>query len=83
MSLDPSLPITGVKAAIDTYNVGYDHTFGLFGRSASAAIIVPYLNGELKGQVDTQNQRVTRSGQGDARIWAGNELAGWPRAHAG
>jgi Putative MetA-pathway of phenol degradation len=78
VSLDPSLPITGVKAAIDTYSIGYDHTFGLLGRSASAAIVVPYINGALEGKVYTQNQRVTRSGQGDVRIRLAMNLLGGP-----
>ncbi len=83
VSFDPSLPITGVKAAIDSYNIGYDHTFDLLGRAASAAIVVPYIDGELKGQVYTQSQRVTRSGQGDVRISAGSEPIRWTRTHAG
>ena len=78
MSFDPSLPITGVKAAIDTYSIGYDHTFDLLGRSASAAIVVPYIDGELKGQVYTENQRVTRSGQGDVSIRLEVNLLGGP-----
>jgi hypothetical protein len=78
VSLDPSLPITGVKAAIDTYSIGYNHTFGLLGRSASAAIVVPYISGELTGQVYTQNQRVTRSGWGDVRIRLALNLLGGP-----
>jgi hypothetical protein len=78
VSLDPSLPVTGVKAAIETYSIGYDHTFDFLGRSASAAIVVPYVNGELKGQVYTENQRVTRSGQGDVRIRLEVNLLGGP-----
>ena len=78
VSFDPSLPITGVKAAIDSYNIGYDHTFDLLGRAASAAIVVPYIDGELKGQVYTQSQRVTRSGQGDVRIRLAVNLLGGP-----
>ncbi len=58
VSLDPSLPITGVKSKIDAYSFGYEHTFGLLGRSASAAILAPYYSGELKGQLETQNQRL-------------------------
>jgi hypothetical protein len=78
VSLDPSLPVTGVKSEIDIYNLGYEHTFDFLGRSASAAILVPYLNGEVKGQLETQNERVTRSGQGDVRIRLAMNLLGGP-----
>ncbi len=78
VSLDPSEPITGVKAAISTYNVGYSHSFDLLGRSASAAIVEPYLEGNVSGQVYEQNQQVTRSGLGDARFRLTVNLLGGP-----
>ena len=78
VSFDPSLPITGAKAAIDTYSTGYDHTFDLLGRSASVAIVIPYVDGELEGQVYTENQRVIRSGQGDVSIRLEENLLGGP-----
>lgn len=78
MSLDPESPITDVKSKINTYNLGYQHTFDLFGRAASAAILAPYFNAELKGQLETQNQRVTRSGLGDMRIRLAVNLLGGP-----
>jgi len=78
VSLDPSLPITGVKARIDTYTVGYDRTFDFLGRQASVAIAAPYVVGVLNGRVETQNQRVIRSGQGDVRIRLETILWGGP-----
>lgn len=81
VSLDPSLPITGVKAGIDTYTLGYDRTFDLAGRSASAAILLPYLHGYLSGQVEEQSEKGSRAGLGDLR-WrlAVNPFGGPPRA---
>jgi hypothetical protein len=78
VSLDPSLPITGVKSKIDAYSFGYEHTFGLLGRSASAAILAPYYSGELKGQLETQGERLIRSGLGDMRIRLAANLLGGP-----
>ena len=34
--IDPSLPITGVQSEIDYLQVGYQHYFSLFGRTAAA-----------------------------------------------
>jgi len=78
VSLDPSLPITGVKSKINTYIFGYQHAFDLLGRSASAAIVAPYYSGELKGQLETQNDRLTRSGLADMRIRLAANLFGGP-----
>jgi hypothetical protein len=65
---DPSLPITNVKASINTGTVAYDRTFDLFGQTGSVAIAVPYYQGAVSGQVFTQGREVTRSGLGDLRL---------------
>ena len=78
VALDTSLPISGVKTKIDVYNIGYQHSFDLLGRSASAAILAPYFSAELKGQLETQNQRLDRSGLGDVRIRLAANLLGGP-----
>jgi hypothetical protein len=71
-SLDPSLPITNVKASINTGTLAYDRTFDLFGDTASAAIIVPYFQGDVSGQLSTEGfsegKQVSRSGLGDLRL---------------
>jgi len=77
-SLDPSAPITGLNAAIDTYSLGYDRAFDLAGRSASAAIQIPYRDGNVSGQVEGQNEHVSRSGLGDLRIRLATNLLGGP-----
>ncbi|MCW3477876.1 transporter [Limobrevibacterium gyesilva] len=78
VSLDPSLPITGVKAAIDTYALGYDHTFALAGRAARASLLLPYFDGNLSGQVQEQGARATRLGPGDLRLRFSVNLLGGP-----
>ncbi len=78
VSLDSALPISGVKAKIGTTSVGYSRTFGLFGRLASAAAIVPYINGDLSGDVGEEHREITRDGVGDMRFRAAINLLGGP-----
>lgn len=78
VSLDPSLPITGVEASINTWNLAYERTFALFGRAASAAIVVPFFQGELSGQVFGAGTVVSRTGLGDIRIRLAENLIGNP-----
>ncbi len=78
VSLDPSLPITGVKASINTGTLAYDRTFDLFGTTASAALAVPYFNGEVSGEVFTEGEQVTRSGLGDFRLRFTDNFIGNP-----
>jgi hypothetical protein len=78
VSIDPSLPITGVKSSIDTGSLGYDRTFALFGRSASAAIVVPYFQGELSGRVLGDGTKVSRAGVGDLGLRLTVNLYGNP-----
>ncbi len=78
VSLDPSLPITGLKANIDSYTLGYERTFGVLGRSASFGIVVPELHGDLSGQVLGAGDRVSRTGIGDVRMRLAVNLFGGP-----
>jgi hypothetical protein len=78
VSLDPSLPITGLKAKIGTSSLGFDHTFDLIGRSASIAIVVPETHGDLSGNVIGNNQHVSRTGLGDVRLRLAVNLLGGP-----
>jgi hypothetical protein len=60
--IDPSLPISDVEATINTGVLAYDRTFPLFGHTASAAILLPYVYGDLTGQIEQQSTGSTRSG---------------------
>jgi hypothetical protein len=82
VSLDPSLPITGVKASINTGTLAYDRTFDLFGTTASAALAVPYFEGEVSGEVFTQGKQVSRSGLGDFRLRFTDNFLGNPALSA-
>jgi hypothetical protein len=78
VSLDASLPISGVKASINEGSLAYDRTFDLFGTTASAALSVPYYNGQVSGQVFTEGQQVFRSGLGDLKFRFTDNFIGNP-----
>lgn len=77
-SIDPSLPITGGKTSIDTELIGYDRTFDLFGRTASAALVIPYFEGSVSGTVFGIPTQAVRSGVGDLRLRFTYNLLGNP-----
>jgi len=77
-SLDTSLPISGVQASINTGILGYVRSFDMFGTTATAGIAVPYFDGEVRGQVFTQGERVFRSGLGDIRFRFTDNFIGNP-----
>ncbi|MGB8151018.1 MAG: hypothetical protein WCE97_07495, partial [Candidatus Cybelea sp.] len=45
--LDPSLPLSDVRPAIDTVILSFTHTFRLGDRTANWAVSVPYLGGHV------------------------------------
>jgi hypothetical protein len=78
VSLDPALPITNVRATIDFYNFGYQRSFALLGQSASAAVLLPFVDGTLTGKLQDQSRSVSRSGPGDLRLRLATNLLGGP-----
>jgi hypothetical protein len=75
---DPSVPITNVSAQVNTAAVFYGRTFGLFGRSASAAVQLPYAWGTIEGDVFEERRSVDRSGLADLRLRLTTNLLGGP-----
>jgi hypothetical protein len=75
---DAASPIQNVQATIDSAVLGYERTFGLFGRQASAAVLLPYVHGDISGEVFEQNRAVTRSGLGDLAMRLAVNLFGGP-----
>jgi Putative MetA-pathway of phenol degradation len=78
LSFDPSLPITGVEAGIHSGSLGYERTFDLLGRTASAAVLLPYIHGNVSGDVFEQSREVSRSGLGDLAMRFAVNLIGGP-----
>lgn len=64
---DPALPFDDVSARINSGSFLYGRTFGLFGRSASAGVALPYVWGTIDGRVEGEFRAVSRSGLGDLR----------------
>lgn len=77
-SLDPSLPISNVRSSINTAFLGYQRNFDLFGQMASGAILIPYHQAEVSGQVFDANKEVSRRGLGDIRVRIAENLIGNP-----
>jgi hypothetical protein len=75
---DPSVPITNVAARINQGALFYGRTFGLFGRSASAAVQLPYVWGTVEGDVFEERRSVHRSGLADLRLRLTTNLVGGP-----
>jgi hypothetical protein len=78
VSLDPSLPITDLQARINTYSLGYSHSFGVAGHLASIAALLPYANANLTGNVAGVPGQAWRSGLGDVRFRIAVNLLGGP-----
>lgn len=64
---DPSLPFSDVEARISAAVAGYGCTFDLFGRTASFLVMMPYVWGDVEGNVGEEYRAITRSGLGDLR----------------
>lgn len=84
---DPSLPFSDVRATINATAAGIGHTFNLFGKLALASAAVPYVRGDVTGNVGEDRREVTRSGLADSRLKLSVNLRGndamSPRTFAG
>jgi hypothetical protein len=78
IALDASLPIANVKASINAGLVGYSRSFDLFGQTASGALLLPYFDGQISGDVFDASKQVTRRGLGDIRVRFTENLIGNP-----
>lgn len=75
---DPSLPLIGVDSEIDYLQIAYQRSFGVFGRSASLQLSLPYSRGSTEGIVDGTFQSRDTSGLTDARARFSINLKGAP-----
>ena len=74
--LDPSLPLSDVRPAIDTLILSFTHTFRLGNRTANWAVSVPYLGGHVSAVFSGQPQAFSRYGFADFRARFGVNLLG-------
>jgi hypothetical protein len=75
---DPTLPVSDIDAKIGGAPFAVGYTFGLADRLALVTAALPYAWGDISGQVGEENQHITRSGLGDARIKLSVNLIGNP-----
>jgi hypothetical protein len=62
IDFDPALPVENASGRLYGSFMGYGHSINFFGRSASVAVVVPYLWGNLQGDIDNSTQQIRRSG---------------------
>ncbi|HTO89082.1 MAG TPA: transporter [Thermoanaerobaculia bacterium] len=75
---DASLPFSNVTANINSTAFSYIRTFGLFGRSASAGLVLPYAWGHVQGDVQEEFRQIHRSGLADMWLRSSVNLLGGP-----
>jgi hypothetical protein len=78
VAVDPTLPLDNVETKFQTATVGYQRTFALAGRTASAGVVVPYGWGDASGDVFEEYRSIRRSGLADARLRMAVNLYGGP-----
>lgn len=75
---DPSVPITDLTARIDILTLGYARFLDAFGRTANFAVVLPYANADLRGEVGDTAQEAHRGGLGDLHLRGAINLFGHP-----
>ncbi len=78
VDFDPTIPITNIQATLYSPTIGVSHTFGLFGRQTLLSAGIPYVWGNVTGDVGTQSDKAYRSGLADLRIRYSLNLHGSP-----
>ena len=74
--LDPSLPLSDVRPAINIVTFSFTHTFRLGSRTANWAVSVPYLGGHVSAVAFGEPQTFSRFGFADFRGRVGINLLG-------
>lgn len=78
VSLDPTLPIEDGSATVHFASIGYARSIAFAGRSASVAVLVPYIWGPIQGLVNGVFQQTRRSGLADPGFRFAVNLHGAP-----
>lgn len=75
---DPSLPVVGVDSRINTAVLGFQQTFGLFGRTTNFRVELPWSDGVTNAEVAGRPVRRDVSGFGDLAATLSVNLIGAP-----
>lgn len=78
VTFDPSIPLTDVNAKLNSPIIGLGQSFGFFGRQALFTAALPYVWGNVTGNVGEQRGSVYRSGTADIRSKISVNLRGNP-----
>jgi hypothetical protein len=78
ITFDPTIPITNVNAILYSPIVSASHAFGLLHRQTLFSAALPYVWGNVTGDVGTQSGNVYRSGLADLRLRYSFNLHGSP-----
>ena len=78
VALDADLPISDVKAAINTGILAYNRTFDLFGHTGSVGYRATLFPGKFSGNVGSEGKQITREGFGDLAFRFTENLIGSP-----
>jgi hypothetical protein len=75
---DPTLPVSNVEANLNIPTAGYGRTFGLLGRQSLVTVGLPYVWGDISGDVAEGRRSIRRSGLADLRMKFSINLRGNP-----
>ncbi len=78
ISFDPTIPITNAHAALNSSAMGVGQTIGLLGRQAMITAGLPYVWGNVSGDVGELSASVYRSGVADLKTRFSLNLVGVP-----
>ena len=77
---DPTLPVTDIRATVETPSLGVGRSFSLFGRTAQAFGALPYSWADVSGNVGGEANQITRAGLSDTRLRLSVLVRGAPAA---
>lgn len=75
---DPSLPVEGADADVNTGVLAYLQTLDLFGRTSNILVSLPYVEGSTKGLLEGRPESVDFSDFGDIAVTLNVNLSGAP-----
>jgi Putative MetA-pathway of phenol degradation len=75
---DPSLPVKGANAKVNSAVLNYSRVLDFWGQSGTVAVIVPYAWLSASGEVAGQSRSVDRTGLADVTLRASVNLYGAP-----
>ena len=78
VTLDPSIPLTNVRATLYSSALGLGRTFDFLGRQALVTVALPYAWGNISGEVQERKGTVSRSGLADLKARFSVNLYGSP-----